>query len=165
MRRVRKVKVDKRGKISLDWEVQVGHSDNFDEYHMLCSDKARPEFYKAMEALSRDVLTLLEYPDTWLNDITVKGVSFSYSQNGVKGAVITAQRTLQHSTAPENCNTPHKPYEMYADEADDPDGTMTLPEDTQDRLDALDEEAQRYIDGDRSQMSLDFEEKKEEGEA
>lgn len=42
---------------------------------------------------------------------------------------------------------------------------MTMPEDTQERLDELDEEAQRYIDGDRSQMSLDFEEKTEEGEA
>lgn len=159
MRRVRKIKVDKTGKkITIDWEVQVGNTVNYDEYHMKCSDRARPEFYEALKDLAQDVIKLLEYPVTWINDITVRGVSFSYSDDGVKGAVITASRELHYSVTPENCNTPHKPYEMYSADAEDTDGTIVMPEDTQKRLDWLDDEANRYIDGDKAQQRLDFEE-------
>jgi hypothetical protein len=35
MRRIRKVKVDNRGKIVLDWEVKVAEG-GWDEYHMKC---------------------------------------------------------------------------------------------------------------------------------
>lgn len=82
-RRVRKIKVDKQGKISIDWEVRPEGLSTWDEYHMKCSDLARPEFYNALVDLRQDVLTLLEYPKTWLDDILVKGVSFSYSDDVV----------------------------------------------------------------------------------
>ncbi len=155
-RRVRKIKVDKQGKISIDWEVRPEGLSTWDEYHMKCSDLARPEFYNALVDLRQDVLTLLEYPKTWLDDILVKGVSFSYSDDGVKGAVISGQRTLQYSASPANFNTPHKPYEMYNEHAVDTDGIIVMPEEIQERLDVLDDEANKYIDGDREQMELKF---------
>lgn len=155
-RRVRKIKVDKQGKISIDWEVRPEGLSTWDEYHMKCSDLARPEFYNALVDLRQDVLTLLEYPKTWLDDILVKGVSFSYSDDGVKGAVISGQRTLQYSASPANFNTPHKPYEMYNENAVDTDGIIVMPEEIQERLDVLDNEANKYIDGDRAQMELKF---------
>lgn len=156
-RRVRKIKVDKQGKISIDWEVRPEGLSTWDEYHMKCSDLARPEFYNALVDLRQDVLTLLEYPKTWLDDILVKGVSFSYSDDGVKGAVISGQRTLQYSASPANFNTPHKPYEMYNENAEDTDGIIVMPEEIQERLDVLDDEANKYIDGKRAQMELKFE--------
>lgn len=158
-RRVRKIKVDKQGKISIDWEVRPEGLSTWDEYHMKCSDLARPEFYNALVDLRQDVLTLLEYPKTWLDDILVKGVSFSYSDDsddGVKGAVISGQRTLQYSASPANFNTPHKPYKMYNENAEDTDGIIVMPEEIQERLDVLDNEANKYIDGDRAQMELKF---------
>ena len=156
-RRVRKIKVDKQGKISIDWEVRPEGLSTWDEYHMKCSDPARPEFYNALVDLRQDVLTLLEYPKTWLDDILVKGVSFSYSDDGIKGAVISGQRTLQYSASPANFNTPHKPYEMYNENAEDTDGIIVMPEEIQERLDVLDDEANKYIDGKRAQMELKFE--------
>nr|DAZ68639.1 MAG TPA: hypothetical protein [Caudoviricetes sp.] len=154
VRRIRKVKADKHGKIIIDWEVYV--RGNWDEYHMKCSDLPRPEFYSALMNLRQDVLTLLEYPENWLDKITVRGVSYSYSDDGVEGAVITAQRDLEYSTAPENCNTPHKPYEMYNEDGEDPEGIILMPPEIIDRLDVLEDEAQKYIDGDRAQGTLDF---------
>ncbi len=112
----------------------------------------------------QDVLTLCEFPANWKDSVTVHGVSFSYSDEGVKGAVITAQRTLEHSSAPLNLNTPHKPYEPYNPDQDDIDQDMLLPEDTCDRLEDLDTEAEKYIDGDRAQGNL-FKELEKEAES
>lgn len=154
MRRVRKVKIDKNGKITIDWEVKVEQMGGWDEYHMKCSDRANPELYDAMENLVQDVLMLCEFPTNWKDSITVHGVSFSYSDEDVKGAVITAQRMLEHSSAPLNLNTPHKPYEPYNPDQEDIDPDTLLPEETCERLNILDNEANKYIDGDRAQGNL-----------
>lgn len=158
MRRIKKIKLDKKEKIILDWEVEIGsgsENKSWDEYHIKCSDRANPEFYNAIKNLVQDVILLLEFPDIWKETITVKGVSFSYSDNDVQGAVITAQRELMCSATPMNCNTPHKPFDSYNEnECDD---EQLMPEETQCRLHTLEEEAQKYIDGDRAQMNL-FEE-------
>jgi hypothetical protein len=165
MRRVRKVKIDNRGKIIIDWEVKAMKDGGWDEYHMKCSDLANPEFYDAMGALVQDILTLCEFPTGWKNSITVHSVSFSYSDDDVKGAVITGQRELEHSSAPLNLNTPHKPYEPYNPEQGDVDPDMLLPEETCERLDILDDEANKYIDGDRAQGNLFKELEKEAAKA
>ena len=130
----------------------------WDDYTMACSDLPRPEFIDAMKALIQDVVSLCELPDKDAEDrITVRSVTWSYSDEDIQGAVISAQRKLYNSVAPMNINTPHKPYQPYNETCEDPDPDMILPEDTIERLDKLEEECQYYIDGDRAQMKL-FEE-------
>lgn len=162
MRRIRKVKVDKKGKVFLQWEVEIfgqkGDRIGWDEYTMTCSDLPRPEFIDAMKGLIQDVVSLCELPDKDAEDrITVRSVTWSYSDEDIQGAVISAQRKLYNSVAPMNINTPHKPYQPYNEACEDPDPDMIMPEDTIARLDTLEEECQYYIDGDRAQMKL-FEE-------
>lgn len=45
---------------------------------------------------------------------------------------------------------------MYNEHAVDTDGIIVMPEEIQERLDVLDDEANKYIDGDRAQMELKF---------
>ena len=86
-------------------------------------------------------------------------MSFSYSEDGVQGAVISALRELKRSVQPLNLNTPHKPYQPYnPEQGADPD--MLMPENIIEHLNEVEDEAQRYIDGDRAQGSL-FEKKDE----
>lgn len=147
MRRVRKIKVDTT-RITIDWEIDNGDGRAPDEYHLKCADMARPEFYKALAAIRQDVIELLELPPAWLDDIKVKGATFSYTEKGTKGVVITATRDLKISAAPMNLNTPHVPYDSQ-----NPD-KFVIPYFTEERLNKLEEEAERYIDGDRAQGSL-----------
>ena len=77
MRRIRKVKVDKKGKVFLQWEVEIfgqkGDRIGWDEYTMTCSDLPRPEFIDAMKGLIQDVVSLCELPDKDAEDrITVR---------------------------------------------------------------------------------------------
>lgn len=46
---------------------------------------------------------------------------------------------------------------MYNENAEDTDGIIVMPEEIQERLDVLDDEANKYIDGKRAQMELQFE--------
>lgn len=147
MRYIRKIKVDTT-RITIDWEIDNGDGRAPDEYHLKCADVARPEFYKALAAIRQDVIELLELPPAWLDDIKVKGAAFSYTKKGTKGVVITATRELKHSSSPMNLNTPYVPYDSQ-----NPD-KFVIPYFTEERLNKLEEEAERHIDGNRAQGSL-----------
>nr|DAL55741.1 MAG TPA_asm: hypothetical protein [Caudoviricetes sp.] len=148
MRRVRKIKIDTNAKIIIDWDLALDDGTTWDEYHMRCSDLPRPEFFQALAEIGRDVLELLEFPSTWLGDIKVRGVTYTYSDKGNKGVVITAVRDLNKSSRQMNLVTP-----CFLYDSDNPD-TFTIPYFTLERLNKLEEEAERYIDGDRAQGSL-----------
>lgn len=141
MRRVRKIKIND-AKISIDWEVALSDGTVWDEYHMRCSDLPRPELYQAIAAIGQDVIELLELPPAWLGDIKVMGVTYSYSAKGNRGVVITAARDLKNLPAPMNLVTPYAPYDSQNPDA------FTISYFTLERLNALEEEAERYIDGD-----------------
>lgn len=152
--RMKKVKVTKEGKIFLIWEREI-QSGNYDEYSMQCSDQARPEFYNAMTALNKHVVDMCELPDSYLDRITTKSVSFSYGgDEQVMGATISASMKLENSPAGLNLNTPHKACDSYNPEQPVEDPALLLSEKCVDDLDTLMDEAELYINGDRAQMNL-----------
>lgn len=151
---MKKVKVTKEGKIFLIWEREI-QSGNYDEYSMQCSDQARPEFYNAMTALNKHVVDMCELPDSYLDRITTKSVSFSYGgDEQVMGATISASMKLENSPAGLNLNTPHKACDSYNPEQPVEDPALLLSEKCVDDLDTLMDEAELYINGDRAQMNL-----------
>lgn len=80
MRRIRKVKIDKTGKIYITWEVNIdGKTMGWDEYAMKCSEPPLPSFSEAIAGLAADVIYLCELPEVVEKTITVRSVSFSYS--------------------------------------------------------------------------------------
>lgn len=152
--RMKKVKVTKEGKIFLIWEREI-QSGSYDEYSMQCSDPARPEFYNAMIALDKHVIDMCELPDSYLDRITTKSVSFSYGgDTQVMGAVISASMKLENSPAGLNLNTPHKACDSYNPEQPVENPALLLSEKCIEDLDILADEAELYINGDRAQMNL-----------
>jgi hypothetical protein len=151
---MKKIKVTKEGKIFLIWEREI-QSGSYDEYSMQCSDQARPEFYSAMIALYKHVIDMCELPDSYLERITTKSVSFSYGgDTQIMGATISASMKLENSPAGLNLNTPHKACDSYNPEQPVEDPALLLSEECIEDLDTLTEEAEAYINGDRAQMNL-----------
>ena len=149
---IKKVKVTKDNKITMIYEQKSKYGVTYDEYSFTCSELARPEFYITLQCLAQDVIAMCELPESYLEKITVKGVSFSYAE-GIMGAVLISSMTLDKSHQALNLNTPHKASEMY--NPDTPDDPMQLLDDKCiERLDALLEESELYIKGDRAQGSL-----------
>lgn len=149
--RLKKVKVTSDNKIHMAYE-QKG-SGGWDEYSLTCSDKPRPELLVALEALAPHVIEMCELPESYLDRITVRSVSYSYGgDQEVMGATISGQMALYYSNCGLNINTPHKASDSYSDgPADD---KQLLDSECIKALGVLEDEAIRYIQGDRAQTVL-----------
>jgi hypothetical protein len=150
--RIKKAKVNKDEKITVIYE-QQSKTGLWDEYSFTCSEKARPEFYRAMNSLAPHVIEMCELPENYLDRIEVRGVSFSYGgDKQVMGATITAQMKLENSNCNLNLNTPHKASDSYSDSP--ADEMQLLTTDCISDLDALCKEVELYIKGEREQGRL-----------
>ena len=113
--RIKRVKITAENKILMVYE-QPTRFGGWDEYSMTCSETARPEFYKAFEALAPEVVDMCELPDEYLPRIKIRGVSFSYGgEKEIMGATICASMDLKRSYPKLNINTPHKASAMYSE--------------------------------------------------
>ncbi|EMJ55946.1 hypothetical protein [Leptospira interrogans] len=143
------------GKIFISYEVEVGDEEP-DEYTVSTSDLALPSFYEALADLRQDVNEICELDldeDRVESYIHVRSISFSHPKN-TTGATITALRELRNAYAPLVLNTPHKFFSMPGGEESGEDEKQLLSEDTVQRLQKLQQEAIRFICGERAQPSL-----------
>ena len=153
IRRMKKVKITKEGKINIIYEKQM--KSTWDEYSFICSERAKPSFYESFDKLLPYVIELCELPDEYKQRITVKSISFSYGgESEVMGATITAAMELEHSNTPLNLNTPHKPSEPYNSAQEEALPDQCLTDDCVTALYKLCDEANLYIDGEREQTKL-----------
>lgn len=142
------------------------YQDDHTLIHQITGDEqARPEFYKALEALNLDVLAILDLPvnDEFLNRIHVYGVSFRRinKESSQVAAVISVKLDVPGADTCIAINTPVKKYPQ--DEVDEKDTVHFFTKDTVTALKNLEAETMAYIDGKRAQMSL-FEDQDDEDE-
>lgn len=165
-KRILKVKFGSDKKHVFVYE-DIKDKDNgiIDEFDFKSKDKALPEFYTALQAMAEHACRICEFPRSYDKGVTVTGVSFSYTEveatgEEVMGAVITFQKVLDNSNSPLCINTPHKPSKFYdgKPEGESPqDPALLLSTACVEALETLQAEAIRYIDGERDQAELKFE--------
>ena len=147
-RRITKIKF-KKELISIEWEQYQAKTEDWDKFSLTSKDEPLPSFPEAMAALAKDVETICELPIGERGNITPTGISHSYADKD-DFVVITAQRKLLSSRSPMNINTPAK--SMYGDDEFSADTSLI------NHIIALEDQAFDYIDGQRAQQKLDFEE-------
>jgi hypothetical protein len=119
--------------------------------HFKCSEEPAPELVEALKRLAPHVRTILMLPRDYREGaVEVISVSFSQSEGGVKGAVISGYFKLDTARSTFVFNTPHLAFEPYGDDATQP----LMPAEAQADLDMLLVEAQAYWDGKRAQAGL-----------
>jgi hypothetical protein len=146
--RITKAKYD-GSKVRIEYEKQRPDGQ-YDEFTLSSLDGPAQPFVDALNALAMDVVGICELHADSLDRLTVRGVSFTYT-NDIMGACITALKKLETSNAPLVLNTPHLPSEAYGD------GDVTSPvlePSTVSRLVEVAEAALRFIDGERAQGNL-----------
>lgn len=135
------------------------HWKNEDASQQLtCPAKPRPSFDAALQAFKPFLLRIFGAPASWDGGTTITGISVNREEDGRRGLVVTARRKCPHGSAPTTLNTPHlrEPIE------DKDTGTGFFLEGMADAIDTMCEEAEKYLNGDRTQGEL-FDE--EDGEA
>ena len=131
-------------------KVELKYHIEQDEYKISSFDKPRPEFQQAMQKLVVSVVDICEFPEMYGESIDIISVSLSYS-SGIMGATITALKALDTSYAPLVLNTPHLPTQDYS--GNNPNAPL-LPENAIKAIENLIEEAELYLQGKRSQLSI-----------
>ena len=148
--RIKKLRADEK-KIVLSYEKE-SVPGQLDDYSVTFHDKAVPSFYKSLDNLKGDVVSLCEFRKELEERIKVTGVTFSYDgETDIMGATIVAQVKLKNSTSPLNVATPHKVSELKDGKGNKKalltEGCVTL-------LEKVKEECVSYIDGKREQTNL-----------
>src|SRR3990167_11028779 len=119
-----------------------------DEFSIASKDEPRQALKDCLDGLKKFGIEICELPDDWKSRLTIKGVSFSYAgENDVMGVTITALAELEHSNSPLVLNTPHKIAEFYGETGDE---KQLMPEGLAEILDELQEEAEKYVNGERA---------------
>jgi hypothetical protein len=136
----------KAGETILEW---TDSSEHESVVHSLRShEDPRPEFLTALQALTSVVLSLCELPLDYGTDLKITGVTITDHETLGRGTVITALKKLTRSQAPLVLNTPH------ITETGSHENAPTLFGRELDLLEQLQEEASRYLKGERAQQSL-----------
>ena len=131
-------------------EYLLQRNGQFDVVKLLSNEQAAPEFYEALEALIPAVCELLELPSGNFEErITPLSVSFKYDAAGTMGAVITSTLHMPDAGVDVAINTPFRRCWTSNDEAG-----VFFTSATAEGLWNLEQEARRYISGQRAQMDL-----------
>jgi hypothetical protein len=150
--RIRKVKRNAKGVVTINYEVENG--TEWDEFSMKCKSEPHPDLIFALGNLIPHVMAICELPESYREDLTVSGVSFTYKEtenNGtVSGAVITSQKLLKNHPAPLIINTPHKTDVPYSETSDT---AACLSTEAAMALENVKTEAVEYIKGKRGEAA------------
>jgi hypothetical protein len=148
MASIRKVKF-KPGLVEIQTVASFGKQEQ--ETVTKSAEDPHPDFNNAFADLAKSVYDILQLPRDWMaGRLKVTAVSFSESDAGVRGAVITGQITLDTADAPFNFNTPHLPFKPYSPTG----GGKVMPDSAVERLEKVLEEAASFLTGKRTQLEL-----------
>lgn len=116
------------------------------EQTLTSSESPRPEFGKALHALTDWVLEICDLPAAFRHGLSITGCTMTLGVAG--GIVVTAQKKVSGSNAPMMIHTPHVPEEPMTKDG------PALPDSVREVVTRLEREAQRFWDGDRAQAGL-----------
>jgi len=165
MRRLRKVKISAKYDVvtvAVAFEKHNQTTDGWDQVSFRSEEPARPELHDALSEMGRHLLSICEFPFEWRYEISVQGVTITYSDDDIQGVVISGRRELKKSNAPLILNSPHISREPYSESSD---GTSLYPPGCAEDLDTLERAALAYVDGARLQRELDFNAEQDPAEA
>lgn len=151
-------KIVNNGKhIQIHWISRKKTASEAEEQHnhqLECPERPRPEFDTALQAFLPFLLQIIGAPKEWKDNTEITGISLNKEEDRRRGIVITAKRKCPFGAAPIAINTPHLRESL--DDTQETGPNFLLPG-MADAIDAICEEAQVYLDGDRAQGEL-FEE-------
>lgn len=114
---ISKIKVDKKFHAMT---VNYGGSNNkrskettFTGYEEMVEKK-----YFKIQSLKEHVCHILNFPESWEDEIVITGISFNYDTevDALRGMVVTMQKEIENLNCPLNINTPFIKFQQYVDD-------------------------------------------------
>ena len=137
------------GKVHLSWELTSHGQNDIAQATLTSEDEPLSEFIEALDAFKDDVLCLLELPKKYEDGLEVTKLAINReADDGRIGLVITAVKSLGCGSLV--LNTPH--LRERTEEGDPGEGHLTSVQ--FDRIHAIEEAAERFVNGQRQQVDM-----------
>lgn len=133
--------------------IKIAWTQGSDEYDVNFHDNPLPSFLKAIAALGEHVCSLCELPASDVKKIVATGITCAENGENVL-ALIVAKKTIKKGKRVFNISTPL--LSMYPDEENKTTDHMEKEQSA--AIEKVISEATKYINGDRAQGQIEFEE-------
>lgn len=143
--KINRVTISDRDFFKINYDVVSG-GGNTDSFSVKSYDAPAPTFIAAVRLLRRHVIKICEFPDSFLKRILINKVAFSY-QRELMNAAIEFDLVLNQTGEKITIKSPRKYCGLSGDDASMTEG-MRID------LQNLQEECQKYVYGNRAQMTI-----------
>jgi len=150
----------KRSEKSISISYQRENKDgNVDKFTLLCHESPNLNFHEAFNKLNDEVKVILGLPDKFCGaDMYINQITLKWVDNRVSDLQIHFQKKIESAEALFCAPTP----KLSEPEEGKENKKKGLPSSTLLKIQDIFQQALKYIDGDRAQMTLDFQEKQED---
>ncbi len=133
-------------------ETKTVHSSR--EFKEKSHEAPLPAFDEAMQQLAGVVCNILSVPPDWKKGVTVTALHLTYTETGVRTAVVSFVKNIDATGSLHPMKTPA--FQIDDDKKDAKGRRQCAKKHAEDVIEFI-KQAQKYADGDRSQQLLEFE--------
>jgi hypothetical protein len=156
-RRIRKFEIGKHQIFTITFERENASTGTYDTYQIKCAEYPRPELIEAVKELSPHITELLELPDYCEDRLIAKKLTYTYNEKTAEtGVTITAKFYIPDAGTFIEVKAPKRVINHGTPTSEIP---FTL--ECSKIIERLTTEIFRYIDGDRAQDKLNFDDREE----
>ena len=151
-RRIRKFEIGKHQIFKITFERKNASTGTYDTYQIKCSEYPRPELIEAVKKLSPYITKLLELPDYCEDRLIAKKLTYTYDEKTAETSVtITAKFYIPDAGTFVEVKAPPRVINHGT-----PTSEIPFTPECSKIIEQLTTEIFRYIDGDRAQDKLTF---------
>lgn len=151
-RRIRKFEIGRRQVFNITYEKDNENTGGCDTLQLKCAEYPRPELIEAVKELSPYITEILELPDDYKDRLIAKKLTYTYDEKTAETSVtITAKFYIPNDGTFIEVKVPKRVVNYKT-----PTSEIPFTPECSEIIEHLTTEIFRYIDGDRAQDKLTF---------
>lgn len=156
-RRIRKFEIGRRQVFNITFERENENTGAYDTYQIKCAEYPRPELIEAVKKLSPYISEILELPDYCEDRLIARRLTYTYNEKTAETSVtITAKFYIPNDGTFIEVKVPKRVVNYKT-----PTSEIPFTPECSEIIERLTTEIFRYIDGDRAQDKLNFDDREE----
>lgn len=151
-RKIKSFEIDKHQVFKITFERENASTGTYDTYQIKCAEYPRPELIEAVKELSPYITKILELPDYCEDRLMTKKLTYTYDKKTAETSVtITAKFYIPNDGTFIEVKVPKRVINYET-----PTSEIPFTPECSEIIERLTTEIFRYIDGDRAQDKLTF---------
>lgn len=151
-RKIRSFEIGKHQVFKITFERENASTGAYDTYQIKCAEYPRPELIEAVKELSPHITEILELPDYCEDRLIAKKLTYTYNEKTAETSVtITAKFYIPNAGTFIEAKAPTRVINYGT-----PTSEIPFTPECSEIIERLTTEIFRYIDGDRAQDKLNF---------